>query len=144
MQKHFLELYKLGKGPLYSFYTPYHLCHFEVHNTIARAVLFNDATIAPDFGPCVDVVATAKRTLKAGETLDGIGHYMTYGQCENADIVFQQQLLPIGLAEGCYLKNDIPKDQTLTLADVQLPQNSLAVQLRLEQDTLFFKETHTA
>jgi len=43
-QKHFLELYKLGKGPIYSFYTPYHLCHFEVQNTIARAVLFQDAT----------------------------------------------------------------------------------------------------
>ncbi len=78
-QKHFLELYKLGTGPIYSFYTPYHLCHFEVHNTIARAVLLNDATITPTFGPCVDVVAIAKRDLRAGEKLDGIGHYMTYG-----------------------------------------------------------------
>lgn len=138
-QKHFLELYKLGTGPIYSFYTPYHLCHFEVHNTIARAVLLNDATITPTFGPCVDVVATAKRDLKRGETLDGIGHYMTYGQCENADIVYHQQLLPIGLAEGCVLKRDIKQDSTLTLHDVELPQDRLVDQLRNEQDRHFFK-----
>lgn len=140
-QQHFLELYKLGTGPLYSFYTPYHLCHFEVHNTIARAVLFNDATITPTYGPCVDVVATAKRDLKAGEILDGIGHYMTYGQCENADVVYQQQLLPIGLAQGGQLIHDIPRDSTLTLQDVLLPAGGLAQQLRREQNAMFFNET---
>jgi predicted homoserine dehydrogenase-like protein len=62
--RHYLNLYKLGEGPLYCFYTPYHLCHFEVHHTIARAVLFGDATLAPIAGPCVDVVATAKINLK--------------------------------------------------------------------------------
>ncbi len=143
-QQHFLELYKLGTGPLYSFYTPYHLCHFEVHNTIARAVLFKDAAIAPDFGPCVDVVATAKRDLKAGETLDGIGHYMTYGQCENADVVFNEQLLPIGLAEGAVIHQDIAKDSTLTLNDVTLPAGRLVDQLRSEQNKRFFnKATNT-
>lgn len=137
-QQHFLELYKLGTGPLYSFYTPYHLCHFEVHNTIARAVLFNDATITPTFGPCVDVVATAKKDLIAGETLDGIGHYMTYGQCENADIVHEQSLLPIGLAEGCVLKSNITKDSTLTFDDVHIPEGRLIDSLRQRQNALFF------
>lgn len=140
LQKHFLELYKLGKGPIYSFYTPYHLCHFEVQNTIARACLFGDAAITPDFGPCVDVVATAKRDLKAGESLDGIGHFMTYGQCENADCVYEQQLLPIGLAEGCTVKHDIAKDTTLTLADVHLPDKRLVDTLRAEQNKLFFQD----
>ena len=139
-QKHFLELYKLGTGPIYSFYTPYHLCHFEVHNTIARAVLLNDATITPTFGPCVDVVATAKRDLRAGEKLDGIGHYMTYGQCENADIVYKQKLLPIGLAQGCVLTRDIKKDSTLTFHDVDVPDGRLVDQLRTEQNQYFFKE----
>ena len=138
VQQHFLELYKLGKGPLYSFYTPYHLCHFEVHNTIARAVLLADATIAPTFGPCVDVVATAKRDLRAGEYIDGIGHYMTYGQCENADAVFHDRLLPIGLAEGCKLKHDILKDKTLKIEDVIFPDGRLVDQLRESQNQLFF------
>ena len=137
-QNHLMEMYKMGTGPLYTFYTPYHLCHFEVQNTIARAVLFNDATITPTYGSRVDVVATAKKDLKAGEVLDGIGHFMTYGQCENADITHQEGLLPMGLAKDCTLLNDVKKDETLTLADVKLPGQSYVVQLRKQQDIHFF------
>ncbi|HXV98768.1 MAG TPA: SAF domain-containing protein, partial [Anaerolineae bacterium] len=136
-QKHYLNLYKLGTGPLYCFYTPYHLCHFEVHNTVARAVLFDDATIAPIAGPLVDVVATAKIDLKAGQELDGMGGYMTYGQAENSAVVQAENLLPIGLAEGCRLKRDIPKDQVLTYADVELPAGRLCDRLRAEQNVHF-------
>jgi len=138
-QKHYLNLYKLGEGPLYCFYTPYHLCHFEVHNTVARAVLFHDAAIAPLGRPLVDVVATAKIDLNAGQVLDGMGFYMTYGQCENADVVMSERLLPIGLAEGCRLKRNIPRDQVLTYDDVDLPQDRLCDRLREEQNELFFK-----
>ncbi|MBD2665785.1 hypothetical protein B6N60_02291 [Richelia sinica FACHB-800] len=136
-QCHYLNLYKLGEGPLYSFYTPYHLCHFEVPLSVARAVLFQDAVLAPLAGPMVDVVTTAKIDLKAGETLDGIGYYMTYGQCENADVVQAENLLPMGLAEGCRLKRDIPRDQVLTYDDVELPVGRLADKLRFEQNTYF-------
>ncbi|MCL6751987.1 Gfo/Idh/MocA family oxidoreductase [Nostoc sp. CCCryo 231-06] len=139
-QQHYLNLYKLGEGPLYSFYTPYHLCHFEVPLSVARAVLFGDAVMSPLAGPLVDVVTTAKIDLKAGETLDGIGYYMTYGQCENSPIVQQQNLLPIGLAEGCRLKRDISKDQVLTYEDVELPEGRLCDQLRTEQNTYFAPE----
>ncbi len=136
-QRHYLNLYKLGEGPLYSFYTPYHLCHFEVPISVARAVIFKDYVLAPLGAPVVDVVATAKIDLKAGETLDGIGYYMTYGQCENSNIVQEQNLLPIGLAEGCRLKRDIPKDRVLTYDDVELPQGRLCDQLRAEQNSYF-------
>ncbi len=134
IQKHYLSLYKLGTGPLYCFYTPYHLCHFEVPTTVARAVLFGDSAIAPYGGPIVDVVATAKVDLKAGQILDGMGFYMTYGQCENSDVARFQNLLPIGLAEGCRLRNDIPRDQVLTYADVELPSGRLCDKLRAEQN----------
>jgi len=136
-QRHYLNLYKLGEGPLYSFYTPYHLCHFEVPLSVARAVLFGDAVMAPLGGPLVDVVTTAKIDLKAGETLDGIGYYMTYGQCENYDVVQSQNLLPMGLAEGCRLKRDIPKDQVLTYDDVELAEGRLCDKLRAEQNAYF-------
>jgi predicted homoserine dehydrogenase-like protein len=136
-QQHYLNLYKLGTGPLYCFYTPYHLCHFEAPLTAARAVLFQDAAITPTYGPCVDVVATAKIDLKAGQVVDGLGHYMTYGLAENAKIVQSEQLLPIGLAKGCRLLNDIPKDQVLTREDVELPEGRLCDQLRAEQDAHF-------
>ncbi|QOV22700.1 NAD(P)H-dependent oxidoreductase [Anabaenopsis elenkinii] len=139
-QRHYLDLYKLGEGPLYSFYTPYHLCHFEVPLSVARAVLFQDTVLSPLAGPVVDVITTAKINLKAGETLDGIGYYMTYGQCENSAIVQHQKLLPIGLAEGCRLKRDIYQDQVITYDDVELPQGRLCDQLRAEQNAYFASE----
>ena len=138
-QRHYLNLYKLGEGPLYSFYTPYHLCHFEVPLSVARAVLFQDYVLSPLGGPLVDVITTAKIDLKAGETLDGIGYYMTYGQCENSNIVQEQNFLPIGLAEGCRLKRDISKDQVLTYDDVELPEGRLCDKLRTEQNAYFTK-----
>ncbi|PKV76166.1 NAD(P)H-dependent oxidoreductase [Pontibacter ramchanderi] len=137
IQQHYLNLYKLGEGPLYLFYTPYHLCHFEVPTTVARAVLFNDAALTPTYGPCVEVVATAKIDLKAGEVVDGIGHYMTYGLCENADVTERENLLPLGVAEGCVLKHDVPKDKVLTYDDVILPEGRLVDKLREEQRRYF-------
>jgi predicted homoserine dehydrogenase-like protein len=136
-QRHFLNLYKLGEGPLYLFYIPYHLCHFEVPFTCARAVLFKDATIAPLGAPLVEVVTTAKVDLKQGETLDGIGKYHTYGQCETAEITFDDQLLPMGLSEGCILRNDIKRDQVIKYSDIILPPNRFCDKLRKEQTTHF-------
>ncbi len=135
--QHYLNYYKMGEGPLYSFYTPYHLCHFDVPLSVARVALFKDVVIAPLAEPRVDVITLAKTNLKAGETLDGIGYYMTYGQCERSDMVLAQQLLPMGLAEGCRLKRDIPKDQVLTYDDVELPEGRLCDRLRAEQDIYF-------
>lgn len=137
LQAHYLNYGKLGLGELYSFYVPYHLTILEVPLSVARVALFKDVVIAPLGGQIVDVVATAKIDLKAGETLDGLGYYMTYGQCENTDLVLEQNLLPMGLAEGCRLKRDIPKDRVLTYEDVELPKNSLTHKLRAEQDLYF-------
>jgi predicted homoserine dehydrogenase-like protein len=137
-QKHYLNLYKLGEGPLYVFYRPYHLCHFEVPSSVARAVLFDDATIAPIGPPMVEVVAAAKTDLRAGDVLDGIGYYMTYGLAENADTTIKENLLPIGIAGNCRLRRDIVKDQVLTYDDVELPEGRLIDQLRQEQQAYFF------
>lgn len=136
-QQHYLSLYKLGDGPLYSFYTPYHLCHFEVPLSVARAVLFGDAVLQPAGGPRVDVVATAKTDLLAGDVVDGLGGYSTYGQCETYAASRAGGLLPMGLAEGCRLSRGVAKDAVLTYADVQLPPGRLVDLLRAEQDALF-------
>ena len=133
-QRHYLELYKLGTGPLYSFYTPYHLCHFEVPNTVARAALFGDATIRPlTARPSVEVVTTAKTALTAGTVLDGLGGYHYYGQAERADVTQDQRLLPVGVAEGCRLLRDLPQDAVLTYGDVELPGGRLVDELRAAQ-----------
>lgn len=136
-QRHYLNLYKLGEGPLYSFYTPYHLCHFEVPLSVARVVLFGDAVLQPLGGPLVEVIATAKRDLRAGEVLDGLGGFMTYGECERAGVTRAERLLPIGVAEGCKLVRDVPKDAALTYDDVELPEGRLVDRLRAEQEERF-------
>ncbi|WP_336921868.1 NAD(P)H-dependent oxidoreductase [Aquipuribacter sp. SD81] len=136
-QAHYLDYGKLGKGPLYSFYVPYHLTVFEVPLSVARVALFGDTVIAPAAGPVVDVVAAAKVDSRAGQVLDGLGWYMTYGLCETYDVVRRDNLLPMGLAEGCTLRRDVVKDQVLTYDDVVLPTDTLVHRLRAEQDARF-------
>jgi predicted homoserine dehydrogenase-like protein len=136
-QRHYLNLYKLGEGPLYCFYTPCHLCHFEVPTTIARAILFHDAAIAPIAGPRVEVVAMAKRALKAGELIDQLGGYTVYGEAATAAATARDDLLPIGVSIGARLKRPVAKDQVLTYGDVELPEGRLVDRLRAEQAALF-------
>ncbi len=136
-QRHYLNLYKLGEGPLYCFYTPYHLCHFEAPNSIARAVLFGDSAGIPLDGPRVEVCAVAKRNLKAGEVLDNYGHFMTYGEAVSAAEGWAGRYLPEGLVEGCLLRRDVAIDGVVTYDDVELPPNRLADQLYAEQKSRF-------
>ncbi len=132
-QKHWLGMYKLGNGPLYTFYTPYHLCHLEAPHTVARAVLFGDAAVSPDVGHVLDVVAAAKRDLKAGETLDGIGGYAFYGLAENAIDSTAAAHVPVAIAEGCTMTRDVEKDALLRMDDVRVPADRLIDRLRAEQ-----------
>jgi predicted homoserine dehydrogenase-like protein len=136
-QAFFLNLGKLGKGPLYSFYTAWHLTTLEFGISIARAVLCRDVIIGVTKPPCVDVVAAAKRDLLAGETIDGIGGFMTYGVAENYETSRREDFLPMGLAQGCRVKIDVKRDQVLTYGDVEVPIDNIAHSLRREQDVLF-------
>ncbi len=134
IQKHYLNLYKVGEGPLYCFYAPYHLCHFETPSSIARAYFFRDETlVAQGDKPMVEVVTVAKTDLKQGDTLDAFGGYSMYGVCENSPVARAQNLLPIGLAEGATLKREVKKDACLTFDDVELAPNSLVQQLWSKQ-----------
>lgn len=139
-KQHYLELYKLGKGPYYCFYTPYHLCHFEVPTSVARAVLFNDAVLAPRGAPTVGVVAIAKKDLEEGERIKEFGGFEVYGVAENIDVIRRENLLPIGLALDGVLKRKIVKDTPLTFEDVRLPQGRLVDRLYQEQEKKFTTE----
>jgi predicted homoserine dehydrogenase-like protein len=140
-QRHYLNLYKMGAGPLYPFWIPYHLVHFETPNSIARVVLLGDELARPLDGPVVEVCAVAKRDLKQGETLDDYGMYMTYGEAVNADEMSANRYLSEGLVEGCRLRRAVPKDWVLSYDDVELPPGRLADRLRLEQYQHFRNET---
>ena len=132
-QRHYLQLYKMGEGPLYPFWIPYHLVHFETPFSIARVVLFGDNLAPPLDGPSVEVCAVAKRDLEAGEVLDDYGMYMTYGEAVNSEEMSTGRYLPAGLVEGCRLRRSVPKDAVLTYEDVDLPKGRLADRLRAEQ-----------
>jgi predicted homoserine dehydrogenase-like protein len=113
-----LAYYKMGDGPFHVFYTPFHLPHLQIASTIGRAVIHHDATVAPVAGPVCEVVAVAKRSLKAGERLDGVGGFCTYGLIENAITARADEALPIGLSDGRVLLRDIAKDAVVSFRDV--------------------------
>jgi predicted homoserine dehydrogenase-like protein len=137
IKQQYMRYFKMGDGPLYLFYTPYHLPHIQLSLTVARAVLFHDPTVTPIGAPVVDVLAIAKRDLKAGELLDGIGGYTCYGAIDNAEVGQAGDLLPMGLSHGCRMVRDVPRDQAISYADVELPAGRLADQLRAEQNSYF-------
>src|SRR3989475_2472653 len=141
-KRHYMSYFKMGDGPLYAFYTPYHLPHLQVVPTIARAVLFRDATVAPQGEPVCDVLTVAKQDLEAGEVLDGIGGFTCYGTIDNADVVRRENLLPMGLAEGCRLTRDVPRDQPITYSDVVVPPGRIVDRLRAEQGAHFAEAVH--
>jgi predicted homoserine dehydrogenase-like protein len=137
-KQHYLELYKLGKGPYYCFYTPYHLCHFEVPTSVARAVLFNDAVLTPRDAPLVGVIAIAKKDLQEGAVISDFGGFEVYGVAENMEVIRKERLLPIGLALECIVRKRVKKDTPLTIDDVQFPEGRLIDRLYREQEGVFF------
>jgi len=113
------------------------ICHFEAPLTIARAVIYKDASITPISGPVCDVITVAKRDLKEGEVMDGIGGFTCYGMLENSDVVRKEDLLPMGLSEGCCLKNNVSKDSAIRYEDVRLPLGRLCDKLWIKQNEYF-------
>jgi predicted homoserine dehydrogenase-like protein len=132
-QRHYLELFKLGPGPLYSLYAPYHLCHLEIPTTIVGVVDFREGVLPQDRTPTVEVVALAKIPLRAGTTIDGLGGYRTYGRALPLTVAVEDNLLPMGLAEGCVLRRDIQAGVRLTIDDVSRPAGRVIDRLHAEQ-----------
>jgi predicted homoserine dehydrogenase-like protein len=132
----YLKYGKLGEGPLYSFYQPYHLLFFDIASSIARLIDFDDPVIVPLGASIVDVVATAKTDLFPGDNLDGIGGFKTYGLCENHSVVSEENLLTMGLSEGCRITKAVAKDSVIRYEDVEIPKGRLIDQLMLEQQNL--------
>jgi predicted homoserine dehydrogenase-like protein len=137
LKAEYMKYFKMGEGPLYVFYTPFHLPHLEVAMTIARAALFLDAAVAPLGAPSVDVVAYAKRDLRPGDLLDGIGGFSCYGVIENAADSLAAGHLPIGLSEGCRVLRPCPADLPVAIDAVERPKGRLIDRLRRDQDSRF-------
>lgn len=132
-----LNYLKVGSGNYFTFFRPYHLWFLEAPISIARAVLKQERTLVSRDHPTADVVAVAKKELKAGETLDTYGGYTFRGvMYETADLprTGSSVPLPVGLAPGARLTRAVKSGALLTWNDVELNEDSDVVQLRRSQD----------
>jgi predicted homoserine dehydrogenase-like protein len=136
-RREWMRYFKLGDGPFYVFYQPWHLPHLEAPLTAARAVLFHDAAVSPRGGPVCEVVTVAKRDLRTGERLDGIGGFTCYGAIENSDVSGVERLLPMALSGDCTVMRDVARDEAIGIDDVEVPPGRLADALYAEQAAMF-------
>lgn len=129
----------LGHDNYWALYRPYHLANLETPITVANVVLDQRETLVTLRKPVAETITMAKRDLKAGEKVDALGGFTVYGIIEKADTAHQEGLLPLGLAVGAELKNDVAMGTPIRYVDVNLDESQLIVQLRQEQDKLWMK-----
>jgi predicted homoserine dehydrogenase-like protein len=123
-------------GRYAAMYKPFHLIGLELNVSILSAALRGEPT-GKSQAFRGDVAATAKRALKAGETLDGEGGYTVWGKLMPAAESLAAGALPIGLAHGVVLTRDIPEGGTVRWADVEIDATSQAVTVRREMERSF-------
>lgn len=123
-------------GRFSAMYKPYHLIGLELGISVASVALRGEATGAPEAWRA-DVVATAKRSLAAGEILDGEGGYTVWGRLMPAPDAQAHGALPLGLAHGCKLLRAIPAGDVLRWSDVALDEQSDIVRVRREFEAGF-------
>ncbi|MDR2702505.1 MAG: hypothetical protein LBB72_08750 [Spirochaetaceae bacterium] len=136
--QHELAYISMGSGPNYVLYRPYHLISLETPLTVAKACIDGVPSIVPRFGLAAEAAVIAKRDLKAGESLDGIGGYTIRGTIISAAEAREKRALPLALVnKHTIMKRDVPKGALVSYDDAALDENSLILQLRKKQDALF-------
>jgi predicted homoserine dehydrogenase-like protein len=135
-----LRYLRLGQGPYWALYRPYHLANLETPRSIAQAVLYRQATLAPQGPPVAETTAVAKRDLQPGEVLEGLGGTSLYGNIERASVARAEGLLPLGLTARARVRRAVARGQTLTYDDVELDTRSFIVHARRIQDALCAQE----
>ena len=128
-----------ASGHYAAMYKPYHLIGLELGISVASVALRGEATGATR-GFAGDVVATAKRDLAIGETLDGEGGFTVYGKLKPAAASLQAGALPIGLAHGMKLVRPVAAGRPVSWQDVAVEAASEPVRVRREMEALFQNE----
>lgn len=129
-----MVLRDMGDGPYYTLFRPFHLCSIEVPLTAAMQVIRGQSNMKPLSRLVSEVFAVAKRDLKPGDILDGIGGECFYSLIDTYEVAASERLLPIGLAKNAQITRPIACDQPITLDDVKLHQPSTLLELRWLQD----------
>jgi len=122
-------------GPYYLQFRPYHLCDLETPQSIAEAVLLNEVTVTAET-TSAEVVCTAKRDLKTGEKVDGIGGADWYGVIYQFDEARRKKAIPIGIAGGGIVKKPIRKGEILSADNFSPDTTTFVYRLRALQDSL--------
>jgi predicted homoserine dehydrogenase-like protein len=125
-----------SSGKYAALYRPIHMIGLELGISVASAALRREPTGAPMMFQS-DVVATAKRSLKAGEMLDGEGGFCVWGRQIPAQTSLEEGYLPLGLAGNVRLVKDVAVGETLKWSDVALDPNDLAVRTRRAMEAAF-------
>jgi len=125
-----------ASGRISALYRPFHLIGLELNVSILSAALRGEPTGAPT-GFRGDVVATAKRDLRAGEILDGEGGACVWGKLMPAAESLRLGGLPIGLANKIPLTRDVPLGSPISWADVRLDETDAAWRYRREMELVF-------
>lgn len=131
-----MEDLKMGKGPYFTFFRPYHLTSLEVPLTCARAVLYRKADMVPMPRPVAEVCAVAKRDLAVGDTLDQIGEYCYRAWIMTTPEARAAGAIPCGLLQGARVTAPIAKGALITRANTALPEGSKIAALRARQDAM--------
>ena len=135
-----MQYHSMGPGPLWTLYRPYHLCNLETPLTVAKAVIDKEPTIIPIDGPVSECITVAKRDLKAGEYIDGIGGYTTYGSIATSQETYEKGYVIYGLInKKARMLKDAKKGQILTMDMVQLDTSTQLYHVRQEQDAMYGK-----
>ncbi|WP_297687626.1 NAD(P)-binding domain-containing protein [uncultured Anaerococcus sp.] len=126
-----------GDGPNYLLYRPYHLTSLEAPITIYDAVVENEPSIAPIHGQVADTVTVAKRDIKKGEKLEGIGSDRVFGKLTSHDRCLNEDLLPIGLiTPNTEAIVDIKKDTVIDMSMVKIDEKATITRLRRRQNSM--------
>ena len=125
-----LSYYKMGNGPNYLLYLPYHMPGIEALYGLYVNVVEHQSVVRPLGAPVSDVVALAKRDLKKGEQLDCIGGYDYYGEMTCAEFSVDLNALPLGLAKGATLLVDVNKGEPILFQHVAINGHKDGCKLR--------------
>jgi predicted homoserine dehydrogenase-like protein len=123
-------------GRYAAMYKPFHLIGLELNVSILSAALRGEPT-GQTRGFHGDVVAVAKRDLRAGEILDGEGGFTVWGKLLPAGVSLELGALPIGLAHGIRVRRDVRAGAVLAQADVALDGANETVQIRRAMERAF-------
>ena len=133
-----MDYLQMGHGPLWTLYRPYHLCNLETPLSVAKIVIDGEPTIIPLDGPVSECITVAKRDLRAGESLDGIGGYTTYASIATAEETYRNSYVVYPLVnKNARMKCDVKKGTLLTLDMVDLDTTTQLYQVRKEQDKMY-------